>query len=188
MQTHSKGKSLLLILAPVILMIVVGLGVWVGGQGATPTQAQPVTAAKRPPSVERDQLAPLFSLSTPRGEMMDLAAFEGQVVLINFWATWCPPCRDEMPVIEAAHQKYGSQGFRVLAVNVQETPTQVEAFRQQLGLSFPMVLDSQGHVTRVYRVQNLPRSFFLGRDGRVARIHPGELTTETVELYLKELL
>ena len=93
-----------------------------------------------------------------------------------------------MPVIEAAHQKYASRGFRVLAVDMRETMPEVIAFGQELGVSFPLLLDATGEVSQAYRVQTLPRNFFIARDGRVVRIHPGELTTETMENYLKELL
>lgn len=177
----------LIILGGVALAAVLALGILLGGRLGG-RQAGVLTAAGRPTSVERDQLAPAFRLPTTAGEMIDLTDTQGHVVLINFWATWCPPCRDEMPVIEAAAQKYGDRGFRVLAVNVQEKSPQVVAFGQEMGLSFPLLLDASGDVSRAYRVQNLPRSFFLARDGRVMRIHPGELTAETVERYLQELL
>ncbi len=178
--------SRLLLAALVVVAVALAVGTWVGSQGVSLPGGS--GGAARPASVERDQLAPLFSLPTPTGERVDLASLEGQVVLVNFWATWCPPCRDEMPVIKAAADQYGPQGFRVLAVNVQEPPDQVTAFGREMGLTFPLLLDSKGDVTRVYRVQNLPRNFFIARDGRVVRIHPGELTPDTIERYLKELL
>ena len=169
-----------------LVALALGVGLAIGRQGTAGAVGRP--SAQRPPSVERDQLAPLFSLPSTTGETVTLASLEGQVVLVNFWATWCPPCRDEMPVIKAAADQYGPQGFRVLAVNVQEPPDQVTAFGREMGLTFPLLLDSKGDVTRVYRVQNLPRNFFIARDGRVVRIHPGELTPDTIERYLKELL
>ena len=169
-----------------LVALALGVGLAIGRQGTAGAVGRP--SAQRPPSVERDQLAPLFSLPSTTGETVALSSFEGQVVLVNFWATWCPPCRDEMPVIQATHEKYADRGFRVLAVNVQETPGQVEAYARELGLTFPLLLDQRGDVTQTYRVQNLPRSFFLDRAGRVVRIHPGELTPDTMERYLKELL
>lgn len=181
-------RQLLLVLAlGMLLLAVVGLGMWVGGQSA-PGQVASQPRVGRPALVERDQLAPLFTLKTTTGQVVELEKMAGEVVLVNFWATWCPPCRDEMPVIEAMHQKYRDRGFRVLAVNVQEMEPQVTAFGREMGLSFPLLLDQTAEVARMYRVQNLPRSFFLARDGRVVRIHPGELTQETVERYLQELL
>lgn len=185
--SQRPGPSLALALVGVGLVLVVLLGMWVGEQsvGSSPG---PRRASDRPLSVERDQLAPWFSLLTTSGERVELDLLDGQVVLINFWATWCPPCREEMPVIEAAHQKYAARGFRVLAVNVRETSPEVVAYGRELGLTFPLLLDTTGEVATAYRVQTLPRSFFLARDGRVVRIHPGILTTETMENYLRELL
>ena len=93
-----------------------------------------------------------------------------------------------MPVIEAAYQAHKDKGFRVLAVDVREGKDEVAAYARELGLSFPVLLDQNGDVTLAYRVQNLPRSFLIDRQGRVVRIHPGELTPETIERYLQELL
>ena len=186
MSRTTRAWAVALTAVVVLVAIALGVGVMIGRQGTPGGAARAST--QRPTSVERDQLAPLFALPNTTGETVALSSLEGQVVLVNFWATWCPPCRDEMPVIQVTHEKYASRGFRVLAVNVQETSAQVEAYARELGLTFPLLLDQRGDVTQTYRVQNLPRSFFLDRQGRVVRIHPGELTTDTMEKYLKELL
>lgn len=181
-----RRTSVFLALGIVALLVVLALGVWLGGRGAA--QGGVVSAAGRPAAVERDQLAPLFRLTTIDGQTIDLADTQGDVVLVNFWATWCPPCRAEMPVIEAAYQQHKDKGFRVLAVDLREDAPLVTAYGQELGLSFPLLLDQSGDVALAYRVQNLPRSFLIDRQGRVVRIHPGELTPETIERYLQELL
>ncbi|MCW5882013.1 MAG: TlpA family protein disulfide reductase [Anaerolineae bacterium] len=182
---RSRRRGVTLALVGLTVVAVVALGVWLGGRG---NQGGVVVAAGRPLTVERDQLAPLFRLTTLDGETVDLADSQGDVVLVNFWATWCPPCRAEMPVIEAAYQAHKDKGFRVLAVDVREGKDEVAAYARELGLSFPVLLDQNGDVTLAYRVQNLPRSFLIDRQGRVVRIHPGELTPETIERYLQELL
>ncbi len=176
-----------LIIAFVVVSILVA-GLWVGEAISQRSKGGMVAAAGRPASVERDQLAPLFDLPTITGQHMALGDTAGDVVLVNFWATWCAPCREEMPVIEAAQQKYGPRGFKVLSVNVQEPSGVVTDYIREVGVTFPILLDQEGSVTRSYRVQTLPRNFFLARDGRVVRIHPGELTPETIERYLQELL
>lgn len=178
-------RGVALVLVGLAVLTALALGIWLGGRG---TQGGVVTAAGRPLTVERDQLAPLFRLTTLDGVAMDLADTQGDVVLVNFWATWCPPCRAEMPVIEAAYQAHKDKGFRVLALDVREAQDEVAAYAQELGLSFPILLDQSGDVALAYRVQNLPRSFLIDRQGRVVRIHPGELTPETLERYLQELL
>ncbi|MFN8481762.1 MAG: TlpA disulfide reductase family protein [Anaerolineae bacterium] len=175
----------------IIAFVIVGalvVGLWVGETVAARSKGGAVAAGDRPASVERDQLAPLFDLPTTTGQRMALADTAGEVVLVNFWATWCPPCREEMPVIEAAQQKYGPKGFKVVSVNVQEAPDPVAAYIRETGVTFPILLDQEGSVARAYRVQTLPRNFFIARDGRVVRIHPGELTSETIDRYLQELL
>lgn len=178
-------RGVALVLVGLAVLTALALGVWLGGRD---TQGGVVTAAGRPLTVERDQLAPLFRLTTLDGVAMDLADTQGDVVLVNFWATWCPPCRAEMPVIEAAYQAHKDKGFRVLALDVREGQAEVAVYAQELGLSFPILLDQSGDVALAYRVQNLPRSFLIDRQGRVVRIHPGELTPETLERYLQELL
>ncbi len=185
---YSLSKLLRGLIIAFVVMSVLVVGLWVGEALAQRTRGGTVASAGRPTNVERDQLAPLFDLPTTTGQHVALSDTAGEVVLVNFWATWCPPCREEMPVIEAAQQKYGPKGFKVLSVNVEEAPGPVADYIREVGVTFPILLDQEGSVARSYRVQTLPRNFFLARDGRVVRIHPGELTPEIIERYLQELL
>jgi len=132
--------------------------------------------------------APDFTLPTPEGENISLKEFQGQVVLINFWATWCPPCRLEMPFLEAAYQRYKDQGFTVLAVDQQESPQAVRAYFQELGLTFPVVIDGTGEVSSLYRVLALPTSYFVDRNGVVRIMHRGAMTQQQLEGYLAQVL
>ncbi len=132
--------------------------------------------------------APDFTLTTPEGENISLGALRGQVVLINFWATWCPPCRLEMPFLEAAYERYKDQGFTVLAVDQQESPQAVRAYFQELGLSFPVVVDGTGEVSSLYRVLALPTSYFIDRNGVVQIMHRGAMTQQQLEGYLAQVL
>ncbi|MFQ6058716.1 MAG: redoxin domain-containing protein [Anaerolineae bacterium] len=133
--------------------------------------------------------APDFTLPDLEGQPVSLSRLKGQPVMINFWATWCPPCRFEMPLIEAAYQKYKDQGFVVVAVDVQEPQELVEAFVQRFGLSFPVVLDSAGEVSSIYRVRGLPRSFFVDREGVIRAMKAGALLREEeLEGYLADIL
>ncbi len=132
--------------------------------------------------------APDFTLLTPEGGSVSLSEFRGQAVAINFWATWCPPCRLEMPMLEAAYQRYKAQGFTVLAVNQQESPSAARAYFQELGLSFPVVIDETGEVSSLYRVLALPTTYFVDRKGIVRAMHRGLMTEQQLEGYIAQVL
>jgi peroxiredoxin len=107
--------------------------------------------------------------STPR--VRTLADYKGQVVLLNVWATWCGPCRIEMPSMEALHRDFGSTGLKVVAVSIDQIagPAQIREFARELGLTFEIVHDSAQHIVRDYRVNGYPQSFVIGRDGTIRR-------------------
>lgn len=114
-------------------------------------------------------LAPDFELTTTKGERIKLSNLRGQAVLVNLWATWCPPCRAEMPSIEKAYQQYKAQGFTVLAVNMtyQDDPTAILPFVNQRELTYSILLDETGETARAYQIKSLPSSFFIKRDGTI---------------------
>jgi peroxiredoxin len=136
--------------------------------------AAPESAATggRIPEPRANFPAPDFTLETLDGQTVILSALEGQAVLINVWATWCPPCRAEMPAIQRAYDAYKDQGFAVLAVNstIQDTFADIAPFVQKYELTFPILLDRDGSVTRAYRITSLPTSFFIGRDGIIREV------------------
>jgi thiol-disulfide isomerase/thioredoxin len=113
--------------------------------------------------------APGFSLADMDGERHALADYRGQVILLNFWATWCPPCRHEMPAMERLYQHFRDKGFVVLAVNQWEDPDLVFAYTGELNVfpSFPILFDPQSTVSQDYGVKGLPTSFVIDRDGRL---------------------
>ena len=96
--------------------------------------------------------------------------YEGSVTLINIWATWCPPCREEMPSMEALYQDFQARGFRIAAVSIDEgSGDKVEAFAQELGLTFDMLHDQTGAIQGVYQTTGVPESFLIDQDGRIVR-------------------
>jgi cytochrome c biogenesis protein CcmG, thiol:disulfide interchange protein DsbE len=111
--------------------------------------------------------APDFTLPSIDGQQVSLQQYRGKVVFLNFWATWCIPCREEMPGLEQLHQKYQSEGFVVLAIDLKESAEQVKTFFQKHGLSFPSLLDQQGSVFRDYLVAGMPTTYLIGRDGKL---------------------
>jgi thiol-disulfide isomerase/thioredoxin len=106
-----------------------------------------------------------FVLLDLAGRPVRLAELRGRVVLLNFWATWCAPCREEMPALEALARELGGQGLVVLTVNFEEAPETVRTFVREVGLTLPVLLDADGAVARRYRVTALPASFLVARDG-----------------------
>lgn len=135
---------------------------------------------------EEGALAPEIELQNLEGEIVRLSDFRGQVVLVNFWATWCGPCRLEMPDFQESFEQY-SEEFTVLAVNSGESPAEVEGFVQELGLTFPILLDPELEVPQDYLVRGLPSSYFVDEDGVVQVVHIGVMTEGQLKEYLEEM-
>ena len=134
------------------------------------------------PAPQAGFAAPDFALKTPRGESYSLSELRGQGVLVNLWATWCPPCRAEMPAIERMYQEYKTRGFTVLAVNMtnQDDPFAVVPFMEEFNLSFPILLDETGEVAEAYQLRSLPSSFFIGPDGVISEVVIGGPMSEAL--------
>ena len=119
--------------------------------------------------------APAFTLSGRGGKSIDLSQFKGQVVMINFWATWCGPCRQEMPLLEDIYKKYKPMGFTMLAVNVEPDSKAAEAWLGKLAkpVSFPVAFDVDSKVSKAYNVAGMPSTVFVDRKGNVRVMHRG---------------
>lgn len=124
------------------------------------------------PAPQKGFLAPDFELKTPTGETIRLSDLRGQAVLVNLWATWCPPCRAEMQSIETVYDEYKDRGFIVLAVNMtyQDSALDVMPFVNQQGLTFPILLDETGEMASAYQLKSLPSSYFINRDGIINEV------------------
>ncbi|WP_075982179.1 thiol-disulfide oxidoreductase ResA [Bacillus massilinigeriensis] len=130
--------------------------------------------------VELGKTAPDFALVDMNGQKHKLSDYKGQGVFLNFWATWCKPCKNEMPYINNQYQKYKDQGVQVLAVDVGESDIVVKEYADNLNLSFPIVNDKDGQVMTAYGIDPLPITFLIDKDGKVVEIHKGELVKEEV--------
>lgn len=117
--------------------------------------------------------APDFSLPSPDGKTVSLAALKGDVVLVNFWASWCAPCRQEMPLLDAMYKRFKSLGFTLVGVNVDEEPNAARALLRDVPVSFPVGLDSAMTVSAAYQVMVMPTTVFVDREGRVRHVHQG---------------
>lgn len=135
-----------------------------------------------------ENIAPDFSLPQLNGELLSLSNFKGKPVIINFWASWCPPCRRELPALQAAYASYSDKtGF--VAVNVKEEAGAVSAFATEMGLTFPVALDADGMVSdAAYEVRGLPTTLFVDARGVVAARHVGPLNEALIDSYLAPLL
>lgn len=132
--------------------------------------------------------APDFRLEALDGSRISLQDHQGEVVLVNFWATWCAPCRDEIPDIEAVYQARRDDGFVVLGVNSHETRGAIQPFVEELGVSYPILIDETGRVEKTYRPVGLPMSVLVDQDGIIQVRHVGLLTRDQLQEYLAELL
>lgn len=125
--------------------------------------------------------APNFKTTLDSGQAIQLSDLRGQVVLLNFWATWCGPCRLEMPEFEAAYQAHAEKGFTILAINNQESVEDVLGFREELGLTFPMLMDEEGTIQKQYRIGAYPSTYLLDRDGIIIARHLGPLVASQIQ-------
>lgn len=138
---------------------------------------------------EKGQLAPNFEVSTLAGERVKLSDFRGKAVYLNFWASWCGPCRAEMPDIQAVLDEFNTQGLVVLAVNNGEAFAPADGFIEELDLRLTAVgMDPTRSVIEQYGVFSMPTSVFINADGVVTRVHPGLATAEQMEEFAREAL
>ena len=157
-------------------------GVVIAGRSAEAQSSE--IGLKREPVV--GALAPGFTLMNLEGEQLNLGDFRGRPVLINLWATWCGPCRIEMPAIQSRFEKYQDDGFAVLAVNFDEQQADIQAFRDEFGLTFQILLDPGAKVQNLYRNRSYPSSFFIDRAGVIQVQHIGAMTEGQLDENLKK--
>jgi len=130
--------------------------------------------------------APDFELTAASGESVRLADYAGMPVVVNFWATWCRPCLEEMPLLDRRYEGY-RQKMMVLAVNYEEDAQVVQDFAAEADLRFPILIDSGGAVIKQYQVYGLPTTYFLDAQGVVQAVHLGQLSEKTLDEYLEKI-
>ena len=152
-----------------------------------------ITAMTRPApeavaTADVGQAAPSLKLPLVGGGEQDVATYRGRPVILNFWATWCDPCRAEMPVFERAQQQYRDRGLVVLGVDFQERDPEIVAFLSEIGVTFPSLVDRTGEVTRQWRATGLPTTFLIDRQGIIRDVRVGAFTDDMLESRLTKLL
>jgi cytochrome c biogenesis protein CcmG, thiol:disulfide interchange protein DsbE len=176
-QVNRVGRRVAIAFAALVL-IGVGVGVWL--TLLQPAQATP-TGSARPGAP-----APQIALPVVGGGTSDLAAERGKVVLVNFWATWCEPCKAEMPGLQQLAQELRDQPFRLYSVDLQEDADQIQAFQAQYGLSLYAVMDQDGEAVRAYGVRALPSTFLIDQRGILKLQRLGPLATGGAETMWSE--
>jgi len=134
--------------------------------------------------------APDFTLKSGTGKNLKLSEHRGEVVMINFWATWCGPCRQEMPLLNRIHEKYRKAGFTLLGVNIDDNSANALAMAKKLGVTFPILFDAEKRISRLYDVDGMPSTVLIDRDGKVRYIHRGYRAgyEDLYEMQIRELL
>ncbi|MGI9308828.1 MAG: TlpA family protein disulfide reductase [Gammaproteobacteria bacterium] len=117
--------------------------------------------------------APEFTLTDASGKPVSLSTFQGQVVMVNFWASWCGPCRQEMPILDELYQKYSPLGFSLLGVNVEQSSADARAYLQDTTVSFPVLFDPKNEVSKAYDVIAMPSTVLIDRAGNMRYLHHG---------------
>ena len=179
-------RPLELIGAGLLLGAALGMGYFLGVPEATVTRAgePPAPGAALVPVVGAP--APDFTLAAIDGVSYTLSELRGQVVVLNFWATWCTPCRIEMPMLQARYERDRENGLIVLGVNFDEPAADVRLFGQELELSFPLLLDPGAGVQRLYRVRGYPSTFVVDREGKLVAEHIGLMSESQFDEYLAQ--
>lgn len=186
---RQKSRERRMVLAPAAFLwlgagfVMVGILLWLGLRVTSEENGVSLNAAAAVGSP-----APDFELKNLVGNDVTLADYRGNVVVVNFWATWCPPCRAEMPGIQAVYDTYKDQGMIVLAVNAQEDQDTIQSFVMETGFTFPILPDPYGQAIRAYGVRSFPATFVIDREGRIDTIHQGQITPDELETMVRPLL
>jgi peroxiredoxin len=142
------------------------------------------------PAIAPLAAAPDFTLHVMNGANLRLQEQRGRVVMVNFWATWCGPCRQEMPQLNRLYEKYHAAGFVLLGINVDDDTSKAAEVAGKLGVTFPVLLDTDKTVSKLYELSTMPSTVIIDRDGKVRYVHRGYLTgyEDNYEKQIRELL
>lgn len=168
---------------PITLLLAL-LGLFALVWGRVPMSA-PATALPSAPAIGHS--APDFTLPTLSGDTLKLSAQREHPVVLNFWASWCGPCRSEMPELQRLHERLAASGVAVIGVNQGESAGTAAAFFQTLGLDFPVALDERTGVSQLYLVNSLPTTFFIDHDGVIRSVFTGPMTDAVLAQNLRSI-
>lgn len=183
---RGKIRQFLLVILGIVIGLSAGTLILVGLDPSWLLNQPEGSSGSQPAVPEVNKAAPDFALTTLTGDSVRLSELKGRIVAVNFWATWCGPCRLEMPLLQTYADRY-PEDLTVLAVNDAEPIEKVQPYVDDLGLRFPILLDEKELVTRLYRVRGFPTTIFIDRDGKIRYQHLGLLMEDQLRGYLTEL-
>ena len=183
-----------------LFLFLTGMIVFAGGSSQPAATGTPVSGFEqafadaglrllREPISSRNFSLPLVYPSAPAaaasqlGRIQTLGDLKGKVVFLNFWATWCGPCRDEMPSMEVLYKRFKDKGLEIMAVNCMEEQAEVLSFMANNGLTFPALLDKDGRVSDTYGIQAIPTTYLIDRDGKIILRLVGSINWDTEKIY-----
>lgn len=179
---NTKTYKLLIILA------ITGIVIALAFAGLLLTQGMPKNSLSSKPSAAAKEPAPDFTLSAINGRDFHLGDHKGKPILINFFASWCLPCREEMPVIEKIVREYGPKGVVFLGVAVDDTEEKMKDFIAKYGVTFPVGLDKTAAIQKSFDLYGIPTTYFINRQGIISYTHAGAVTEELLRHELDKLL
>ena len=201
---RAKSGVIRSVVLPLLILVAIIGGLWYwdnrGGGGMSRSGGAfgivELAEAKNPtgqkPVAEVGRAGPDFLLETPQGGTPRLSDLQGQPVLINFWATWCPPCREEMPELVAAYERHQEHDLVIVGVDLQEPDSLVLEFADEFGIVFPLVIDRTGKVADAWRlggpIRGIPTSYFLDETGVIRGFFYGPMTEDDLEDRLEKIL
>lgn len=186
MKRHIFSTILILLLISVFLANVLD---WFGGEDNLGEGVNISFETNGSKILEAGDEAPNFTLQTLNGETFELFENRDKPLLLNFWASWCPPCKAEMPHMQSVYEKYSDQ-VEIVAVNLTNQDNGVEAvksFQEEYGLTFPIPLDQKGEVGRLYSILTIPTSYFINTDGTIYQKYIGPMNEETILSIVEEM-
>lgn len=161
------------------------LGIMTGLIGFMLYQVMEDSKTKKP---QAGDLAPNFQLMTLANQEMSLQQFRGKAVVLNFWGSWCEPCRTEMPALTKLYEKYQEKGLVVLGVNIAETDVTAAQFVKQYQLNFPIWMDRDREIVDLYKIGPIPSTYFIDPNGKIAYVQEGPLNLQQLELRVLPIL
>ena len=174
-------KRTALLLCALVSLSTAVLIVVIGGLPERANYSEQMLPGEHPTAPEIDAIAPPFEAPVLNGTRFDLVQLHGSPVIVNFWTTWCGPCRVEMPILQALYQQHQEQGLHILAVNLGENEAVVQAWVVEMSLTFNVVLDEQQQIAGLYQLRGVPSTYVLAPNGIISEIFYGPITESQLQ-------